>query len=91
MCQHIHVQNHAYINKSSRAYVRDVHQMLNPALAEFCWFTIHDPTIHNPKIHDSCINYTYKSYFSLDAITVKNRLAEGYSPHRIGKLKYFTE
>ena len=29
-CQRTHAQNHAYANKSRRAYVRDVRQLSNP-------------------------------------------------------------
>ena len=31
-CQHMHVQNHAYANKSRCTNVRDVHQLLKPVL-----------------------------------------------------------
>ena len=30
-CQCTHVQNHAYANKGRRWYLRDVHQLSNPA------------------------------------------------------------
>ena len=47
-------------------------------------FTIHDPTIHDSTIHYSL----HKLYLSLHVI---KRLAGEYSPHRIERLKNFTE